>query len=91
MENSLRKLAVFLEKPLRDEDLPKLMDHLKFENVKQNFTMNLDTGSEIEPNKSFIRRGEVGGNPEMTEEISAKIDEWTRKNLNGIDFKFPYC
>ena len=40
MRNTLKKLANFLDKPLNDEDLPKLIEHLKFENVKKNPAIN---------------------------------------------------
>lgn len=85
----LKKLAAFLEKPLKDEDLPGLMDYLKFENVKKNLAINFNHGKESDPNHEVVRRGQVGGNPEITDKISKKIDEWTEKNLEGTDFKFP--
>lgn len=91
MENSLRKLSEFLEKPLKDEDLPKLIDHLQFENVKKNSAINFKMNSSNAPNVNFVRRGKVGGNPEITEEVSMKIDEWTRKNLGDSQLKFPFC
>jgi len=34
-ENTLKKLANFLGHPLKDEDLPKLMDHISFERIKK--------------------------------------------------------
>lgn len=85
----LKKLATFLEKPLKDEDLPGLMDYLKFENAKRNPAINFNHEKKTDPNLEFLRRGQVGGNPEITEEISARIDEWAKKNLEGTDFEFP--
>lgn len=84
---SLKKLSQFLNKPLEDKDLPNLMKHLHFENLRKNPAVNFAIDEE-NPNKSFIRRGKVGGNPEMTAEISKKFDEWTAKSLEAVDFKF---
>lgn len=85
---SLKKLASFLEKPLPDSELPKLMDHLKFENILKNPSINFLNNSATSSKQFFIRRGEIGGNPEITQELSEKFDEWTKKNLNGSDLTF---
>ena len=90
LENSLKKLSVFLGHPLKNEDLPKLMDHLQFENVKKNSSINVNFDPNLPSNLDFVRRGKVGGNPEMTEEISKKFDEWSKKNLGNSDLKFPF-
>ncbi|CRL03234.1 CLUMA_CG016264, isoform A [Clunio marinus] len=80
-EESLRKLSKFLEKPLKDEDLPKLLDHLNFDNAKENLAVNAVN--------LMLRKGCIGGNSEMTEEISANFDKWTEENLRESDLKFP--
>lgn len=85
LSGSLQKLAHFLERPLNDDDLAPLMQHLNVENFKQNPSVNM-----TKMLKDFIRRGRVGGNPEMTPSIAEKIDEWTDKQLMGTDLKFPY-
>lgn len=89
LETSLKRLADFLEKPLSDDDLPRLMDHLNFENVKKNPSINIQTNPSAPSSKAIVRRGKVGGNPEITKEISKKFDEWTARNLKGSDFQFP--
>lgn len=89
MEKALRKLSNFLGKPLKDEDLPKLMDHLHIENVRKNPTINFKFNDAPTSAVDFVRQGKVGGNPEMTDEVARKIDEWTKKNLGDFDFKFP--
>lgn len=82
---SLRKLAEFLDQPLKDEDLPELLSYLSVDNVRNNAAVNLKMKDD-----SFVRRGKSGGNSEMTPEISAKIDAWTAESLDGIDLKFPH-
>lgn len=89
LESSLNKLAAFLEKPLPDSELLKLINHLQFENVLKNLSINSSVNSSFPSRKVFIRRGEIGGNPEMTQELSNKFDEWTEKNLEGSDLTFP--
>jgi len=87
LKSSLRKLADFLGHELNDGDLPMLMQHLSVDSFKQNSSVNkIERFSE----NNFIRRGQVGGNPEMTAEIAAKIDEWCRKKLEGSDLKFTF-
>lgn len=87
LESALKKLANFLEKPLKDKDLPKLMDYLQFDNLKNNAAVNIRLNAS--DTKNLLRRGKIGGNPEMTDELSKKFDEWTEKNLKGSDLKFP--
>lgn len=88
LASSLKKLADFLGHPLSDDDLPKLMQHLSFENTKKNPAINV----KLNPSQKqapMVRRGQVGGNPEMTAEMSKKFDEWIARNMAGHDLKFP--
>lgn len=91
LKDSLVKLSAFLEKPLKDEELPRLIDHLQFDNAKKNPSINFTISDAPPTNKDFMRRGKVGGNPEITEEISKKFDEWEKINVDGSELKFPYC
>lgn len=89
LKTSLKKLADFLEAPLKDEDLPKLMNHLEFDNVKKNASINWKFDPKLPEAHDHVRRGKIGGNPEMTEKYSTQIDAWTKKVLEGSDLKFP--
>ncbi|XP_037040729.1 sulfotransferase 1C4-like [Bradysia coprophila] len=89
LENSLKKLASFLGRPLCDKDLPDLMEHLNIDNFKDNNSVNMKDVMEKGGSKwSFIRRGRIGGNQEMTAEISKKFDEWTDEQLKGTGIRF---
>lgn len=91
LPNSLKKLASFLERPLSDKDLPHLMDHLNIKNFRKNSAINVQNINKLdEESWQFIRRGQVGGNPEITAEIGKRIDEWTSAQLMGTGIKFPY-
>ena len=93
LEESLRKLADFFEKPLNDCDMPKLLDHLNIENFKNNPAINshdLRDAKILDQNASdFIRNGNVKKNSEMSVELSARIDKWIEMNLKDSDFRFP--
>lgn len=89
MTGSLKKLAEFLGKPLADKDLPRLLEHLKFDNVKKNVSINALINPQDPTVQALVRRGKIGGNPEMTPELTAKFDAWIAKNLVGSDLKFP--
>lgn len=90
-EQTLRKLADFLEKPISDDDLPKLLDHLEFKNFKSNPSVNYRINDIHSENGGLVRRGEIGGNPEMTAEIAKKFDDWISENLKDSDLRFPHC
>ncbi|KAG4068854.1 hypothetical protein HA402_005002 [Bradysia odoriphaga] len=90
LENSLKKLASFLERPLSDNELPELLQHLSFQNFKQNSSVNMQLFENLGMGGwSFMRRGQVGGNPEITAEIGEKIDAWTNEQLKGTGLIFP--
>lgn len=88
-ENSLKKLSVFLGNPLKDEDLPKLMDHLQFDNFQKNPSVIHKINPDSTKN-DLVRRGKVGGNSEITQEMSKKFDEWMKENLGNSDLKFTF-
>lgn len=89
-EQTLRKLANFLGKTLNDNELPQLLDHLQFENFKSNPSVNYTMNEEDPENSGLVRRGKIGGNPEMSKEISQKFDVWIKQNLKDSDLRFPH-
>lgn len=90
LEKSLKRLAAFLDYQLNDIDIPELVRHLSFENFKNNTAVNREHLSKNSTNKwEFVRRGKIGGNPEMTPILIAKIDEFTEKQLMGCGLNFP--
>lgn len=83
LTGSLQKLSEFLEKPLKHENLFKLTDHLCFNNFKNNSAVNALEKSRL------IRKGEIGGNPEMTETVSRKFDEMEKLMFKDSGIVFP--
>jgi hypothetical protein len=93
LPEQLKKLSTFLNKPINDDDLPKLMDHLHIKNFKNNPSINcrnlIDVKILSSNAQSFIRNGNISKNSELTKEMSHKIDKWMEKNLKDTDIKFP--
>lgn len=92
MEGSLRQLSRFLGKPLKDEDLPKLLDHLSIKNFKNNPAINgkdlIDVKILEKGAQGFVRLGSTEKNCELTPKMIEKIDQWIEENLKDSDFKF---
>uniref|UniRef100_A0A1B0GHH5 Sulfotransferase domain-containing protein n=1 Tax=Lutzomyia longipalpis TaxID=7200 RepID=A0A1B0GHH5_LUTLO len=93
------RTADFLGKKLTEDDIQLLCQHLSFDSMKNNDSVNKRVDVEevkslpgIEKpsqNFSFIRRGQVGGHTELfTPELEKRFDEWTQEKLRGTDFHF---
>lgn len=92
----IRKVAQFLEKDLNEEQIEQLSNHLCFENMKNNNSVNyhimvnfLRKHNMTSSDGSFMRSGKIGGGTsQMSPEIITKFEEWTKENLNDTDFSF---
>ncbi|XP_014239915.1 sulfotransferase family cytosolic 1B member 1-like [Cimex lectularius] len=93
----IRKTANFLEKPLTEEQVVELEEHLSFKKMRENPAINLDPflqarngpGFRQEGDKTFIRKGQVGDwRNYMSEELSNRFDKWTKENLEGTGLEF---
>jgi len=94
LKASLKKLADFLERPLNADDIDGLMQHLNVKSFQKNASVNNEHMVNAQLMKSanqFVRRGQIGGNPELTPEIAEKIDEWIERSLMDSDMKFPHA
>lgn len=85
-------MAAFLNKTLTDEQIEKLVDHVKVEKFSKNQSVNMDMEIKAgfaNEGHSFIRKGETGDwKNHFSPELNAKIDRWIEKNLEGSDLKF---
>lgn len=97
LKSVIRRVAKFLEKDLSDDDVRKLEDHLSFESMKKNPSVNNAQAEIVKrqiykngtENESFFRAGKVGNyKAEMTEEIIKQFDEWTEKHVKGTGLEF---
>jgi hypothetical protein len=92
LEGSLRQLSRFLGKPLNDEDLPNLLDHLSITNFKTNPAINgkdlIDVKILEKGAQGFVRLGSTEKNCELTPEMVERIDRWAEESLADSDFRF---
>ena len=99
MKRDLRKViervAKFLDKELSENDIQMLLNHLDFNNFKNNPAVNNEVWKSFglaNQEGSFIRKGEVGGwKKEMEDhpEIVEKLSNWVDESLKATGIVFP--
>uniref|UniRef100_A0A023F737 Putative sulfotransferase n=1 Tax=Triatoma infestans TaxID=30076 RepID=A0A023F737_TRIIF len=93
MPGNIRKVAKFLNKEMTHDDVIRLADHLHVDNFRKNVTVaNVwkTVSGILDPEaQGFIRRGKVGGNKEVDDEIKLMAEKWFKENLAKTDIKFP--
>jgi hypothetical protein len=60
LRGEVEKVANFLGKPLTEEKMIKLLEHLKFDNISKNESVNFEIGKKIgfmNQDGAFIRKG----------------------------------
>uniref|UniRef100_A0A146MEA5 Sulfotransferase family cytosolic 1B member 1 n=4 Tax=Lygus hesperus TaxID=30085 RepID=A0A146MEA5_LYGHE len=94
---AITKVARFLEKDLTDDQVQQLEDHLSFQKMRQNPTVNLQpvlqakNGPEFkqEGDQTFIRKGQVGDwRNYLSEDVSNRFDKWIKENIEGTGLTF---
>ncbi|XP_058461562.1 luciferin sulfotransferase-like [Malaya genurostris] len=94
LTGTLKQVCQFFNKLYSDQQLAKLAQHLSFESMKHNPTVNrqsyvehllkiTDRDDKInDANYQFMRRGEsTGWKNELSTELSQRIDRWTEQNV----------
>ncbi|KAL0842321.1 hypothetical protein ABMA28_014449 [Loxostege sticticalis] len=93
LPSSVRRVASFLDKPVTEEQVARLCDHLSFDNFKKNQAVNYENLRELgllREGYSFMRKGKAGGwRDYFDEELSAQAQRWIDDNLRGTDLRFP--
>ncbi|KAH8406958.1 hypothetical protein KR222_001295 [Zaprionus bogoriensis] len=88
----VRRCAKFLNvsKLLNDASLQQLCDHLRFDSMRNNKAINLETV--LPPSETkFIRNGKIGDwRNYMSDTMSARFDAWSEEHLRGCGLKFDY-
>jgi hypothetical protein len=91
----IRQVSLFLERPLTDEQVEILNQHLTFDKMKQNpavnyeelfapFKKNRKIGEEEE---KFMRKGIVGDYKNaMSADMIRTFDEWIERNIQNTDY-----
>lgn len=83
-----------MEKEYSSSELDVLEDHLKFENFKNNKSVNFDifeaAGVCLKSEAGFVRKGQTNGwKSYFDEDLDQKADKWIEDNLKGTDLRFP--
>lgn len=99
----ITKVANFLGKELTEEEVEILSEHLSFDKMKDNSSVNkkefvdmckdiLTNTFQVEvPKGNFMRKGQVGNWKEHIQgDILTKFKEWENNGLQKTDFKFVY-
>ncbi|KAF6203463.1 hypothetical protein GE061_001794 [Apolygus lucorum] len=93
LPTNVRKVAAFLNKPISDEDLERLVKHLHIDNIKTAVKLHDDIPLKGMVNdnfsKGFFRKGEIGGNKEYDEELLKKVEAYIERHTSDCDIKFP--
>lgn len=100
LPRSILKCAEFLgvSDKLNDEQMSRLCEHLNFDKMQRNRAVNLEEiyNPDCENGKGtkstkFIRKGQIGDwKNYMTNEMSARFDEWIKIHSSGTDLEFDY-
>ncbi|XP_037824754.1 sulfotransferase 1C4 [Lucilia sericata] len=91
LEDSIKKIANFLECPLAESKMPLLLDHLNITNFRNNPAVNSQELSAVGVlNKSqdgFVRKGVVGGSENEFRKVPGlleKAEKWIAENENKL-------
>ena len=93
-EGAVRKIAAYLEKPLTDEQVTKIVEHTGFSAMKGRKGLKQGSASGAtslpkENDNAFLRKGAVGGWKDVfTDEQSAYIDRRHEETLKNTGLKF---
>ncbi len=100
LPSTISKCADFLgvADKLNDEQMSRLCDHLTFDKMQQNRSVNLEQlynpdgeDTKEKPSIKFIRKGQIGDwKNYMTDEMSERFDEWIDLNSRGTGLEFDY-
>ncbi|XP_046383771.1 luciferin sulfotransferase-like isoform X2 [Ischnura elegans] len=89
----IRKVSKFLGKEqLNDKDMKTLCDHLSFDSMKTNSSVNYEFAVDKTQNlglsqgeQRFMRKGKVNSwKEEISPDVAERFDAWIENNLNGL-------
>jgi len=92
LRGEIKKVADFMEKPLSDEQLDLMTQHLRFDSFSKNEAVNMETPKKMglfNEDGNFCRKGKTGDwKNHFDAQLNARIDNWIKTNLAGTDLKF---
>ncbi|KAM3963077.1 sulfotransferase 1A1-like [Aphomia sociella] len=88
----VRKVAQFFNKPVTEEQVSQLCDHLHIDNFRRNKSVNYDFLKDIglwDKGGQFIRNGKTGGwRDYFDEEMKQQAERWIKENFDGTNIQF---
>nr|WEM02051.1 sulfotransferase 2 [Vargula tsujii] len=89
---TIKNVAKFFNKEFSIEQIDTLVDHLSFENMQSNKSVNaeyLNKTGKIKQGGQFIRKGAVGDfKNSFTPAMQSQMKNWIQTNNRGCDIKF---
>ena len=95
IRNVIERVSQFLNRPLTNEQVDKLVEHLDIKNFRNNPAVNMELGKSfglMEETGHFIRKGHVGGwKEEFAEfpELEKSFNAWIELNMEKSRVEFP--
>ncbi|XP_012528038.2 sulfotransferase 1C4 [Monomorium pharaonis] len=90
LPRNIKEIATFFDKTYDDEQIAKLVEHLKIENFRKNPMVNQPSPDVVMQAEMFVRQGTTGGWKKMfTPQIEEKFSKWITDNLKNTDLVFP--
>ncbi|XP_013180694.1 PREDICTED: sulfotransferase family cytosolic 1B member 1-like isoform X5 [Papilio xuthus] len=90
---TLQRVATFLGKEYRADQIEELSTHLKFENFKNNPSVGIYDMKEygmMASKGEFVRKGKSGGwRDYFDEDMTREAQLWIDNNLQNTDMRFP--
>jgi len=78
----IQELTVFLDHPLSEDKIDKLVNHVSFDVMKNNPNAN--------PSKNHLRKGEVGdGKSHFSDEEAERFQTWIQEKLKETGIELP--
>lgn len=95
LPGNIKRTAEFLGKSLTSEQIKKLEDHLRFENFKNNKSVNISglkgLGLFKSSEQNFVRKGRSGGwKDNFSEEEAKEAKKWVEDNQKALGIKFRF-
>ncbi|KAJ3622162.1 hypothetical protein MTP99_002687 [Tenebrio molitor] len=83
----ISQVSGFLERPLTDDQMNMLTQHLSFKSMKKNPAVNYEEFYESGTGQNFIRKGIVGDHKNiMLSDMIKRFEDWTKINTNNTDY-----
>jgi hypothetical protein len=83
----ISQVSGFLERPLTDDQMNMLTQHLSFKSMQKNPAVNYEDFYESGTGQNFIRKGIVGDHKNiMLSDMIKRFEDWTKINTNNTDY-----